>query len=161
MIRLLKYMIASVLIALGLQGCGDGSCYDNGSAVPLARFYQSGTTTQVTVNNVTIGAIGAPADTLLISNSAISEAYLPLRASATTTRWRMAFLTTESVVVADTITITYRPYEYFASVECGAMFAFDISQVTATGHVIDSVVIAEPRVTNIDQVNLRIYFPSN
>ena len=83
----------SFLIALTLTaaGCGDGSCYDNGSAVPMARFYQSGTTTQVSPNGMTVSAIGAPGDTILIDNATVSDLHLPLRAGTTSTRWRMTF----------------------------------------------------------------------
>ncbi len=150
---------STALLILG--GCGDGSCYDNGSAVPMARFYQSGTTTQVSPNGMTVSAIGAPGDTLLIDNATVSDLHLPLHVSTGSTQWRMTFAASDGTTETDTVTINYHPIEYFASVECGAMYHFDITGVSHTGHVIDSVVVSQSHVTHVDQVNLRIYLPTN
>ena len=38
---------------------------------------------------------------------------------------------------------------------------YDITGVSHTGHAIDSVVVAQAHVTHVDQVNLRIYLPTN
>lgn len=157
----LTRLCVPLLAALLLSGCGDAGCYDNGSAVPLARFYASGTTTQAAVSGVSVTAIGVPGDTMLVNDATVSELHLPLRISASHTQWRISFLTTDSLVVNDTLTMRYRPIEYFASVECGAMYHFDLTEVSCTSHVIDSVRVEQPRVTHVDQVNLRLYVPAN
>ena len=128
---------STALLILG--GCGDGSCYDNGSAVPMARFYQSGTTTQVSPNGMTVSAIGAPGDTLLIDNATVSDLHLPLHVSTGSTQWRMTFAASDGTTETDTVTLNYRH----------------------TGPAIDSVVVAQAHVTHVDQVNLRIYLPTN
>lgn len=150
-----------IFCSLWLTGCGDGSCNDNASAVPLARFYYSQGTTQVTVSDLTVSAIGAPGDTVLVDDDDVTDLHLPLRVGATSVQWCLSFAVNDTTSVTDTVTIAYRPKEYFASVECGAMYHFDITGVTHTDKVIDSVVVAQPQVTNVDQVNLRIYLPNN
>ena len=150
-----------LLSLLCLTGCGDGSCYDNGSAVPMARFYASRTTTQLSVRQLTVTAIGAPGDSLLVNNETVSELHLPLRASATSTQWMLTFTIADDVTLTDTVTINYRPVEFFANVECGAMYYFDITDVTTTHNVIDSVDVPLPHVTHVDQLNLRIYVPND
>lgn len=155
-----KYFICIALTLAMLSGCGDGSCYDNGSAVPMARFYASGTTTQLSVRQLTVTAIGAPGDSLLVNNETVSELHLPLRASTTSTQWRLTF-TADDLTLTDTVTIDYQPVEYFASVECGAMYYFDITDVTTTHNVIDSITVPLPHVTHVDQLNLRIYVPND
>ena len=159
LVSLCSYVL--IFCSLCLVGCGDGSCYDNGSAVPMARFYQSGTTTQVSPTGMTVSAIGAPGDTLLVNNATVSDLHLPLRVSTGSTQWLMTFAASDGTTVTDTVTIAYYPVEYFASVECGAMYYFDITGVTHTDNMIDSVVVSQPRVTHVDQVNLRIYLPTN
>lgn len=158
-LKFLKYQIILGLFLLTLVGCGEGSCDDNGSAVPLAWFYESGTTSRTAVGNLTVNAIGAPGDTILIKNSTTNELHLPLRVSTERTLWRLTFMTTDSIFVSDTITFAYRPIEYFANVECGAMYYFDLQQVTTTHNIIDSVRVVKPRVTNVEQVNLHIFVP--
>ena len=159
LVSLCTYVL--IFCSLCLVGCGDGSCYDNGSAVPMARFYQSGTTTQVNPTGMTVSAIGAPGDTLLVNNATVSDLHLPLRVSTGSTQWLMTFAASDGTTVTDTVTIAYHPVEYFASVECGAMYYFDITGVTHTDNMIDSVIVSQPRVTHVDQVNLRIYLPTN
>ena len=158
-LKFLKYQIILGLFLLTLVGCGEGSCDDNGSAVPLAWFYESGTTSRAAASNLTVNAIGAPGDTILIKNSTTNELHLPLRVSTERTLWRLTFMTTDSIFVSDTITFAYRPIEYFANVECGAMYYFDLQQVTTTHNIIDSVRVVNPRVTNVEQVNLHIFVP--
>lgn len=155
-----KYFIYIALTLAMLSGCGDGSCYDNGSAVPMARFYASGTTTQLSANGLTVTAIGAPGDSLLVNNETVSDLHLPLRAGTTSTQWRLTF-TADDLTLTDTVTIDYQPVEYFASVECGAMYYFDITNVTTTHNVIDSITVPLPHVTHVDQLNLRIYVPND
>lgn len=140
--------------------CSDGSCYDNGSAVPLAWFYASGTSSQVTVSGLTLTAMGVPGDSLLLDGASASEVHLPLRISTNDVHWLFSFAVNDTTMVTDTVSIAYHPYEYFASVECGAMYYFDIDQVNTTHHVIDSVKVCAPHVTHVEQVNLHIYVPT-
>lgn len=113
------------------------------------------------MNRLTVGALGAPGDSILIDGESASDLHLPLRVSADQTQWRLTFMVSDSTFVTDTITMRYTPIEYFASMECGAMYHFDLKEVTTTQHVIDSVVVTQPHVTHTEQVNLRIYLPTN
>lgn len=146
-------------LAIGLGACSDDSCYDNGSSLPLATLYVGGT--QQNVPGLSIMGIGVPGDSLLVDSSSVSEVYLPLRASVGTTSYALwRWITTDAVktLLRDTITIEYEPIEYFHSIECGAMYNFDIKDVNTTHHGIDSVVWLTPHVTNSRTPALRIYF---
>lgn len=148
-----------VLIAVALLGasCSDDSCSDNGSSLPLATFYVGDN--QQTINTLSIMGIGVPGDSLLIDSTSVNEAYLPLRASTTTTSyalWRPSAGGTTTV--RDTLTLDYEPIEYFHSIECGVMYNFDIRKVSHTTHGIDSVVLLTPLVTNTRTPALRIHF---
>ena len=157
--RLLHITLALLALGWALASCGDDSCYDNGSSLPLAELYLGQNHT--TVTGLTIQGIGAPGDSLLADSSSLNEVYLPLRASVSTTRYvLMRPITTHGRTynVRDTLTIDYEPIAYFHSKECGAMFNFDIRQVNCTHHGIDSVVVLTPLVTNSIVPTLRIYF---
>ena len=148
-----------VPLALGMTACGDDSCYDNGSSLPLATLYLGGS--QQTITGLTIMGIGVPGDSLLADSSALSEVYLPLRASATSTAFavsRWVSGATSQTWIHDTLTIDYQPIEYFHSVECGAMYNFDVKQVRHTTHGIDSVILLNDLITNAATPSLRIYF---
>ena len=148
-----------VLIAVALLGasCSDDSCSDNGSSLPLATFYVGDN--QQNISALSIMGIGVPGDSLLIDSTSVNEAYLPLRASTSSTSyalWRPSAggMTT----VRDTLTLDYEPIEYFHSIECGVMYNFDIRKVSHTTHGIDSVVLLTPLVTNTRTPALRIHF---
>ena len=148
--------IAIITLIAALAACSDDSCPDNGSSLPLAACYVNGA--QQTISGLTVMGIGVPGDSLLANGASLKEIYLPLRAGATTTSYLFSRRLNESTLVSDTITFDYQPIEFFHSIECGAMFNFDIKGVRHTCHGIDSVVILTPLVTNSRTPALRIYF---
>lgn len=155
--RHLLHIVLIMLVAV-LTACSDDSCSDNGSSLPLAVCYVNGS--QQTVNGLTVMGIGVPGDSLLADGEALKEIYLPLRASATTTSYKVARQINENTIVSDTITFDYQPIEYFHSIECGAMYNFDIQEVRHTIHGLDSVIVLTPLVTNSLTPAIRIYFSS-
>lgn len=160
MMRRLPYIAALIAAAaIVLTACSDGSCYENGSALPLATLHIGDK--QQTINGLSIMGIGVPGDSMLTNGKSISEVYLPLRASVTSTSyalWRQIMRDTVSTIVRDTVTLDYQPVEYFHSAECGAMYNFDLRRVTHTRHGIDSVVLITTLVTNSRTPALRIHF---
>ena len=156
--RLLRHIAISTLLAacILLTACGDDSCYDNGSSLPLAEFYMG--TSKQTISLITVMGIGAPGDSLLADGSNINELYLPLRASVTTTSFEISRPIDDDITVTDTLTIHYQPIAFFHSKECGAMYNFDISSTNYTHNGIDSVVILNTLVTNALTPSMRIYF---
>ena len=161
--RSLLHIVAVIMIlsalALGSTACGDDSCYDNGSSLPLATFYRGGT--PQTINGLTIKGIGVPGDSLLADSISLSEAYLPLRATTTSTSYALSrWIATDAgqLCIRDTLTIDYQPIEYFHTVECGAMFNFEVNQVRHTTHGIDSVILVNDLITNAAVPSIRIYF---
>ena len=149
----------SILLGIGYTACNDDSCYDNGSSLPLATFYVGDS--QQTISGLTVMGIGAPGDSLLLDSTSASEVFLPLRASVNTSsfmlkRWKNNGTTTEPVT--DTLSLDYQPIEYFHSIECGAMFNFDVNRLNYTTHGIDSVVLLTKLITNSRTPALRIHF---
>ncbi len=163
MYRRLFYIVCAAVLATGLMtACSDSSCYDGSNSLPLVRFYMSGGDGKpVTVNGVTLRGVGAPKDSAYVSGKAVSEAYLPLRATMTSTQWVMEITTTAGVAVNDTLSMEYSSEPYFASAECGATFAFDIKRVACTHNLVDSVVLVHQRVTNEASETVRVYFKNN
>ena len=156
--RLLRHIAPSVLLAASvfLAACGDSSCYDNGSSLPLASLYMG--KSQQVIPQLTVKGIGVPGDSLLADATTVSEIYLPLQASVTTTSFAVSHPVSDEIVVRDTITFHYQPIAYFHSKECGAMYNFDIQRIDCTHHGIDSVVVVKSLITNSTVPSLRIYF---
>ncbi len=151
------WWLVCCLVALCATSCNDDSCYDNGSAIPLARFYASGTTSQVSVSGLTVRGIDNPGDSLMVDSMTVNETFLPLRATRELTQWVLEY---GDDIPSDTLSLHYHAIPYFSSAECGAMYNFEITKVDATTHVLDSVVLVTPLVDNVTRVTLRIYFPT-
>ena len=156
------------LLALALS-CGGNECYDNHSALPLADFYSVETFGQVSVNRLEVYGVGSPGDSILYYDETLSQAYLPFRLWSDTTTYVFAYLSflpqgdnvnqDTSLVPHDTVTFIYKRQPWFVSPACGAMYYFDIDTVRHTHVLIDSI-YTEPRITNANASNIKIFFKS-
>lgn len=163
-IRTLRRAAALTLIAAAASlpwSCNTTGCYDNQSSIPLAEF-MSGQGGKIAVSGVEIRGVGAPNDSLLAGGegSSLSQVYLPMRSTHDNTTWCFHY-TQEGLddpSLNDTISFTYDSEPYFASEECGAMYRYRIREVSHTVHLVDSVVILDSLITNVDIVTIQIYF---
>jgi hypothetical protein len=151
------------LLLSALTGCVNPTCKDNQSALPLMGFYDSATGQSVTINSINFGGVGAPGDSLLIvSGESNSQVYLPFRADATSTAFYINYVFSDESLNTtawnDTITFHYTASPYFASSECGAMYQYLISSVDCTHHIVDSVAVVDPLITNVESERIKIYF---
>lgn len=156
----MKRLLPLAALALAVASCNTSGCLDNRNAIPRAQLYSSATGDAVTVNMLQIYGIGAPNDSVLVeSGDAVSEIYLPMRSEHQTTSW--CFHYTQSnisdLAMNDTITFGYTSTPYFASEECGASYRYNITSCTNTTHIVDSVVVVDSLITNVDRVRIRIY----
>lgn len=152
--------LIAALIATA-TGCNTSGCLDNQSAIPLAAFYSSTTGEHISIDSVAIGGVGAPADSLLFDGkSPISQLYLPLRATHSSTSFRFTYLQSDlaSLGLTDEITLDYTSQARFISEECGAMYDYRITHCDYTTALIDSVAVVDSLITNVDAVRLIIYF---
>lgn len=151
----------SLLTAIVLAGCNSAGCLDNGSTLPLAKFYSSATAAAVAIDSLQIQGLGAPGDSILVqAGSATSQAYMPLRPDQPSTSWVFSY---KQGILAnpafnDTLTFTYQTIPYFASEECGAMYIYRIESLTHTTHLIDSVLLTDSLFTNVEAERIKIYF---
>lgn len=143
-----------------LQGCNSTGCTDNKSSLPLAGFYSYQTLQPVTIANISVGAVGAPGDSLLLDNGSANKLYMPFNIGEDNTVYFIRY-TGEGMDdprMFDTIAFHYDRIPYFASEECGAMYSYKITAVENTFHRIDSLAITRPTITNMDRECIRIYF---
>ena len=157
--RLHLIALLTLLMSACMTSCGDDSCYDNGSSLPLATFYMG--EKQQQVGGLTIIGIDAPGDSLLADSATLNEIYLPLRASVSSTSFaitRRVATSSYLVTLRDTVSFAYDAVPFFHSIECGAMYNFNIKGVEYTCNGIDSIVMTTTTVTNSKSPAMRIYF---
>ena len=154
----LAAVVALILSAI-LPGCNTTGCTDNQSALPLAGFYSAATGQAISVDGFDIAGVGAPDGALLYEwGLARSEVYLPFRSDASSTAYTFTYHVDSITTVTDRIDFTYTSEPYFASEECGAMFIYQITGMTYTRNLIDSVAILDSLVTNTNSQRIHIYF---
>ncbi len=139
------------------MGCSDDGCIDGTRALPHAALYRVGSTTQISIENLAVYAIGAPGDTLIEDTATLKEFYLPLRPS--TDRCSFVLDYTDLEDTRDTITVKYEGVPFFVSEDCGVSFFFNITEYSYTQHVLQQVDIPDLAITNVDRISVKIYYP--
>lgn len=155
----LTYAALAALALAAATACNTTGCLENGSAIPLAEYRSSLTGKPVTITGITIHGIGAPGDSVLLDGiRSVSQVYLPMRSTQTTTAWCLTYASEATPPPTDTITFEYTSKPYFASEECGAMYVYTVREARTTHTRIDSVVMLDSLITNADRVTIAIYF---
>lgn len=160
-ILIIPTLILSLTSLMAMWSCNTQGCTDNHSAIPLAGFYNSADGSSVTVDSLLIHGIGAPGDSAVAGpGTSISEVYLPMRSTRSTTSWCIAYkwASTDFEELNDTITFEYEALPYLAGDECGAMYNYHIQRVSYTTHIVDSVGISDSLITNNNLEQIQIYF---
>lgn len=158
--RALTVIFASALLLI-VYSCNSSGCTEGRSGIPLVEFRSSATGEQIWVDSLQIYGIGAPGDSSIVKASTTqSTVYMPLEADKSVTRWCIAYKreNLDYVSLIDTLTFRYSAYPYFVSEDCGVGYRFDISSLTTTYHLIDSVQLIDPLITNVDKTYVAIYF---
>ena len=148
-------------IVLLTAGCNTSGCMENRSSVPLAGFYSASDGAAISLDSIEISGQNAPGDSVLSpAGTPVSKIYLPMRSTQDATTWIFAYRWKEldHPEINDTITFHYSTTPYFASEECGVVYHYNITSLSHTSHLIDSVGISDSLITNTDIERIKIYF---
>ncbi len=153
--------MGGMLLTGSCVSCSNLGCLENRSSIPLAEFYSSNEGKPISLRDVVIRGIGAPADSaVLVTPPGVSQVYLPMRSTKSSTSWVISYSQKglDTPENNDTIEFAYDSEPFFASAECGAMYRYRIRSVRNTCHVLDSVGILDSLITNLDVPRIRFYF---
>lgn len=164
--RILIYIfVSSFIIVTGLlQGCSTSECLGNQSSIPLAGLYSAVTEKAITIDSITVYGYAAPNDSMLLKNAqGIKQVYLPLRINNSETQYIFHYdqKAISAIENNDTVTLKYTSKPYFDSFECGAMYQFEITELSYTTHIMDSVGLISNVITNADVETIRIFLKTN
>ena len=156
----LKTAMAAGILLFVATACSSNTCRESISATPEATFYSSSTQESISVDSLTVYGVGVPNDSAIIRNSLASQVYLPLRGNEEYCRFVFHYeqRALSDTRFNDTLTVHYRPVPKFTSVECGAMYFYEIYDCSSTTHLIDSVKLVNGDVSNVEAETVRIYF---
>ena len=159
--RAIILTVIAVVVSTALRSCNTSGCTENRNAVPLAAFFNSATGEAIGLDSVAISGVGQVNDSVLSPAGPMgTQVYLPMRPTHSSVSWCLAYKwkNLDYPRLYDTITFDYQSTPFFASEECGAYYRYLIEHMDCTDHLIDSVVIVDSLITNVDKVYLNIYF---
>ncbi len=159
--KILTIAIIALTTMLSVSSCNSSGCTDNQSSLPLAGFYSSSTNEGIALRDIEIGGVGAPNDSILYpAGTEYTQVYLPFRSTTNSTSYYFHYTQAglDDEAMNDTVTFNYTSTPYFASEECGAMLKFDITDISYSKHLIDSIAITDASITNTDVERIKIYF---
>ena len=151
-------------LAAILHACNDAGCMDNRSSIPFEHFHHTvNLSTTISVVALPFYGIGQKHDSLIVDSArSLSSVSLPFRNDDSITQFVLQYNYTwnKSRQSNDTLTFIYRPYVYFASVDCGVMFNYTLKEGLYTRHILDSVIIVTSEITNQNIENIKLVFPA-
>lgn len=147
--------LLTIALAAITAACSNSGCIGNGSSIPLVAFYDYDTGKQGSVEGITVMGVGAPGDSLLADKASLTQVYLPLQVSTSTSSFVFDF--NIEGIEPDTLTLRYEAVPYFHSEECGAMYIFNISDFKVTHNFIDSVAVPYKVINNEDRISIKLY----
>ena len=151
-------------LILSLGACATDECLDNKNSLPLAGFYSSALSPEaVSVDSVSLLAIGAPGDSLILNNARnVSQAYLPFNLDSRQTTFRLYYDFTASAnggqPLYNDITFSYEIKPWFVSSACGAIYKYQIEEIRSTTLFLDSVTCPSGIIDNTPGQNIFFYF---
>lgn len=139
--------------AIALAACSNEGCQNNRNSIPMAGFYALKDEQSLSVRGLAIYGLGSPGDSLLLDSTRTShQVYLPLRGEVPAT----SFVFTAGQI-SDTVTITYNSWPYFDGEDCGAMWRYELTRIDYQRTLIDSILITDSLITNIERERLMIF----
>ncbi len=129
--------------------------------MPYAGFYDSSTGSAITLDSLQIYGLGmSEDDPISAAGERISALYLPMRSTQQSTGWIIAYKWSylDYPQLNDTIVFDYTSSPRFASEECGVIYDYHIDEYRYTTHLIDSVIVTDSLITNIDLERIKVYF---
>lgn len=157
--NILAFVVIALLSGLTLGSCNTTGCTDNQNSIPLAGIYSYNTGDAISISGIAVGGSGAPNDSLLASPvEAVTQVYLPFRATEPYTTFYITYHQTGLEGQQDQVTFYYESQPWFASEECGAMYHYRITRVAHTFVLLDSVAVTDSLITNVERETIRLYF---
>lgn len=158
--KALAGVVAAIALFAAGYSCNTSGCTENQSALPLAGFCSSTTGNAISVSDMEVRGLGAPDDSVLYAAESTprAEVYLPFRSTKDNTTYLFTYYVDSVTTVTDQVTFTYTSEPRFVSEECGAMFFYHINKVDYTTNLIDSVVVTDSLINNLNIKRILIYF---
>ena len=147
-----KYLF--LLIAVVLMSCQEDTDIGRPRTTMGVAFYDPDHR-RLTVDSLTVIAMGMQGDSLLYDRFSGQRLSLPLRYVGEETQFILRRGTRQS----DTLTIRHKNTPHFLSMDAGYTMYYDLQSLHVTHHAINTATILNPSVIAGEQENISIQYP--
>ena len=154
--RYISRLLGALLIMTGMVGCSGEDCPINNTVMGKMAFYDPYGDAVAFVGTLGVSVVRPQGDSVVLNRmSNASEATFPLSyAHGTDT----VVLDYNQGVAYDTLYVSHTNTPTLVSVDCGMAMFHSITSVSATRHVIDSIVLKSSEVNYDERENIQVIY---
>lgn len=145
-------LILTLAGCMALTACEETNCIRNERSMVTFNLYQEGTLQAMAFDSLTVTAVNT--DSILINRDLkVSTFSLPMNFVGEQTTYILHY----TKDLRDTITLKHTNYEHFTSMDCGTAIYHHVNEASITKHVLDSLAIKNPEITETDANHIHLF----
>lgn len=143
----------ALMLVLKLASCSEQACYDDTDPFMNTALLATGTGSTAKATSIKVEGV-SPTDTItFVEKSSVSYFSVPLDPGRDSSKF---YITINGI--SDTAVITYTRRPHLVSAECGYTFVSDVTALSHTKNIIDTLIIENKNVNLDGKTNLHLFF---
>ena len=160
-LRCIPRLLGIFLIVIGMAACSGEDCPINNTVMGKMVFYnQYGDA--VAVNAIlSVSAVRPQGDSVVLNQKSLaSDVLFPLSYAHETDTFVFCYDFNSSGILYDSLYISHTNTPTLVSVDCGTAMFHDITSVSSTHHLIDTLVLKSSEVNYDERENIQVIYHS-
>lgn len=157
-LRHIAMLLAIPLILIGMAACSGEDCPINNTVMGKMAFYDPYGEAIAFVGTLSVSAVRQQGDSVVLNQKRNpSDVLFPLSYTHETDTLILTY-SSGGATASDSIYISHTNTPTLVSVDCGTAMFHTITAVSATRHVIDSLILKSPEVNYDERENIQIIY---
>jgi hypothetical protein len=152
-IRSICVLFPLMLLVVIAVSCADQACYDNTDPVMNTVILESGTGVTIKAGSIVVTGITATDTVEFVNAKTVSSFSLPLDPGNDVSTF---YIVLDGI--ADTAVISYTRHPHLVSAECGYTFVSELTGLSTTHNIIDTLIIETKNVNLNGERNLNLFY---
>jgi hypothetical protein len=152
-VRSISVVSAIMTLVLLLESCGEQACYDNTDPMMNSLLLESGTGVSVKATSIVVTGITATDTIEFVNAKTVSSFYLPLDPGNDVSTF---YIVLDGIT--DTAVINYTRHPHLVSDECGYTIVSELTDLSTTHNIIDTLIIENKSVNLNGKTNLHLFY---
>ena len=152
-VRSISVLVPVMLLVMVAESCADQACYDNTDPVMNTTILESGTGVTVKAGSIVVTGITATDTVEFVNAKTVSSFSLPLDPGNDVSTF---YIVLDGIT--DTAVISYTRHPHLVSAECGYTFVSELTGVSTTHNIIDTLIIETKNVNLDGERNLNLFY---